>query len=58
MSKGKKKVELLKIPAICLAFLKKYLIGVVFLKLCLLEAGARRRVLRAENTVTFMFSFF
>lgn len=29
--KKKKKVELLKIPAICLAFLKKYLIGVVFL---------------------------
>ena len=41
-----------------LAFLRKYLIGVVFRKLCLLEVGGREGRLVVENTVTFIASFF
>lgn len=41
-----------------LAFLRKYLIGVAFRKLCLLEVGGGEGRLVVENTVTFIVSFF
>ena len=55
--KKKKKSRTLYNPS-NLAFLRKYLIGVAFLKLYLLDAGAGRGTLGVENTVTFRVRFF
>lgn len=55
VKKKGKKCRTFKNPS-NLAFLRKYLIGVAFLKLCLLEAGAGKGGTGVENT--FIVSFF